>query len=50
MKLGAITGATGSGKSWLSFALLIMSIRAFSDKKNYLNFSLHVRGRDFELF
>ena len=37
-------GETGPGKSQLSFALLFMSIRAFSNKKNYLNFSLHVGG------
>ena len=37
-------GETGRGKSQLSFALLFMSIRAFSNKKNYLNFSLHVGG------
>ena len=37
-------GATELGKSQLSFALLFMSIRAFSEKKNYFNFSLHVLG------
>ncbi len=42
-------GETGRGKSQLSFALLFMSIRAFSNKKNYLNFSLHVLGRHIQL-
>ena len=40
MKLGAFE----AGESQLSFALLFMSIRAFSEKKNYFNFSLHVLG------
>ena len=40
MKLGAFEG----GESQLSFALLFVSIRAFSEKKNYPKFSLYVRG------
>ena len=40
LKLDAFEG----GESQLSFALLFMSIRAFSEKKNYFNFSLHVLG------
>ena len=43
-RMGMNLGATGLGESQLSFALLFMSIRALSDKKNYLKFSLHVGG------
>ena len=45
MKLGAFE----VGESQLSFALLFMSIRAFSEKKNYPKFSLHVLGRNMDL-
>ena len=40
MKLGAIAW----GESQFSFALLFISIQAFSEKKNYPKFSLHVLG------
>ena len=43
-RIGTKLGAIAWGECQLSFALLFMSIRAFSDKKNYFNFSLYVGG------